>query len=462
VTELSFPQANLDAESAVLSSLMLTQESLEAVRGVLTAEDFYANANSWIFRAICTLDGVGGKVDVVTVFQWLQSQGRADQVGGTPYLVQIIDATPAVAHVVDHAKIIADLALQRRAVARAQLMAAEGSHPLPKPVGEWIRGHESAISEIARGRDGRSAPQSLGEVTLSVVHEARDRSLRPEAERMTGPPCGLHVLDQRLAGWEAGLYVMAARPGMGKTAALIEILLGLARNTGDLSFLCSAEMPNNQLGARMLSAASRVPLEAIRMGRLVAEDLFAMERAAKELDKIPFSLAHRPKCTVAQVRSAARLTLSEERKRMNNPDLQLGVIGVDYMQIMAGDQGGGRENEVGSISRDLMALAGELNVPIIALSQLNREVEKRDDKRPRMSDLRDSGSIEQDAANILFIYRDEYYNKNSADPGIAEFILGKCRNGPTGTVKLSFRGEFARFENIIESYGSSETRYADD
>jgi replicative DNA helicase len=447
------PICDIDAEQAVLSAIVIAPECLDEVRDALSVEDFYDPRFRLMFQACLDLDAVGTRIDAVSVHTRLRAIDRSEQAGGAAAIAAMNDATPAVAHVLDHAKIVAGLSRQRRFTDIARRIVAEGSAFLREPVHDWMRRAESDIARVAESGESKDQPEGLEVVAKSVIDDVHARMARKDGDTMIGRPCGLWALDKKLSGWETGLYVIAGRPGMGKSALAMTIARGYAeRNQNRLAVFISLEMAKSQLAARVLCADGMVPFPALREGRLSPEHMSDLVAAAGRLARIPVSLAYRPGATVREIRAVARRALRDQRKK-HGDTLQLGMVAVDYLQLAKGLQGNGREAEVGSISRDLKTLSGELDVPILGLSQLNREVEKRDDKRPKMSDLRESGAIEQDADAIMFAYRDEYYNPKTAREGVAEIIIGKQRNGATGTIELGFRGEYVRFDPIVEAAG---------
>jgi len=450
VSENLAPLLDPGAELAILSAILLNPACLDDVLDIVQPSDL-SGAHEIMLRGMVQLDASGVPIDTVTLSRHLRADDRLESVGGAPALFAAIDASPAIGNVLDHARIVADLARQRRIVAVARRIAAEGRSPLAEPLADWIRRVEAdfgAATELETAVDG---PESLDIVAATVVRDAGERMAREDdQDRMVGQPCGLFTLDRKLSGWEPGPYVLAGRPGMGKSALAMTIAKGLAERSNKLSVFVSLEMPKSQLALRALCSEAKVPVESVRRGDITDSQHTALTAAAGSLTRLPLSLAFRPGATVREVRGLVRRALRDQRRKLNRPDLELGFVAVDYIQIATGDKSGNREGEVASISRALMNLAGELGVPVLALSQLNREVEKREDKRPKLSDLRESGAIEQDAAAILFVYRDEHYHPKTARAGVAELIVAKNRNGAAGTIELMFRPEFVRFEQILD------------
>lgn len=457
MTQQQTPICDEEAEDAVISSAILSPDAWEVARDIVVAEDFWVWRNRYIWLALAELDAKGSKFDIVTIAGHLRDSGKLDSIGGTPALARLLDATPAVAHVTDHAGRVAALARQRRIVDASRRIAAEGQ-TIVGSIDDFCSWAESELGSAAEKGQSNDAPSDLGTTAAEVVTSVEERM--KSGSGMAGYPSGLLELDRRISGWNPVLYVIAGRPGMGKTAFAQRVAMGIAEATGKLAFQLSLEMPKEDLASRALSGEARVSLQAIRTGDIKGHE-DALIAAATKLSRLPFSILFRPAATVADVRAAARRALRDQRIK-HGADLEIGCIVVDYMQIMRGDTRGNREQEVSGISRGLMAIAGELKCPVLALSQLNRSVETRDvkNKRPNLSDLRESGAIEQDADTIMFLYRDEYYHEDSPDQGVAECIVAKQRNGPTGTVKLRFSGKYTLFENLAsDNYDFSEMDY---
>jgi replicative DNA helicase len=462
------PPNDLDAEAAVLSAVLLDSTSFDQVQEFLQPEHFYADANRRIFEAVLELENSGRPVDIVSVATFLRDRNRLEQIGGTPYLAQLADATPAVAHIVAHAQVVREKWRLRQLIATCQRFAAEGFGP-PPDVQQFIDLAEQAIFDIARVKDGNN---------VEPVRDAVVRAFKilEEAERrgggITGIATGFTRLDRQCSGMHPGdLYIIAARPGMGKTSFVLNIALNVAaakvespRPNGEEYFeapveepghgvlFCSLEMPKEQLAARLLASEAQVDMSNIRSGRMTREDWSKLTEAASRLARLPLWLDDTPALTLLDLRAKIRrlqaeVTRGESATRARG----LGLIVIDYLQLMQGRRdAGSREQEISELSRGLKQLSKEMRVPVIALSQLNRAVETRTtkDKRPQLSDLRESGAIEQDADCIIFIYRDEYYFKDSEAKGVAEIIVAKQRNGPTGTVLTKFTSEFTRFDNL--------------
>ncbi|MFZ5890342.1 MAG: replicative DNA helicase [Myxococcota bacterium] len=462
------PPNDLDAEAAVLSAVLLDSNAFDQVQETLQAEHFYADANRRIFEAVVDLQNSGRPVDIVSVAGYLRDRNRLEQIGGTPYLAQLSDATPAVAHVAAHAQAVREKWRLRQLIATCQRFAAEG-YATPPDVQKFIDSAEQAVFDIARTPEG---------TTVEPVRDAVVRAFKilEEAERrgggVTGIPTGFTRFDRQCSGLHAGdLYIVAARPGMGKTSFVLNLALNVAatkaqksRSNGEDYFepeveelgygvlFCSLEMPKEQLAARLLASEAQVDMSKIRSGSMTREDWSRLTEAASRLARLPLWLDDTPALTLLDLRAKIRRLQAEVSRGESSTKAQgLGLVVIDYLQLMQGRKdAGSREQEISELSRGLKQLAKEMRLPVIALSQLNRAVETRTtkDKRPQLSDLRESGAIEQDADCIIFIYRDEYYFKDSEAKGVAEIIVAKQRNGPTGTVLTKFTSEFTRFDNL--------------
>lgn len=464
------PPHDLDAEAAVLSAVLLDAGAFDQAYEVLRAEHFYSDANRRVFEAVLDLQGKGQPVDVVSVASWLRSRERLEQVGGTPYLAQLADATPAVAHVGQHARVVREKYRLRQVIATCQQYAAAGYGDCGD-VQEFIDHAEQSIFDIARVPE-RTAVRPVRDAINRAFDLLAAAARRGEA--VTGVPTGFTRLDRQVAGLHPGdLYIVAGRPGMGKTAFVLNIATNAAQahrvrvddphapfgeaeveEPGYGVAFFSLEMPREQLASRLLATEARVDVSKIRSGAIGHEDWNKLTDAAARLGKLPLWLDDTPALGLLDLRAKVRrLKADINRASGDAPRAQkLGLVVVDYLQLMQGRRdAGNREQEISELSRGLKQLAKELEVAVIALSQLNRSVETRTskDKRPQLSDLRESGAIEQDADTIIFIYRDEYYNKDmTAEPGVAEIIVAKQRNGPTGTVKVHYEAAFTRFDNL--------------
>ncbi|HEX4475667.1 MAG TPA: replicative DNA helicase [Polyangiaceae bacterium] len=477
-TQGRVPPHDLDAEAAVLSSVLLSTEAFDGVADILRPEHFYSEANRRIFEVIVDLQSTGKPVDVVSVASVLRDRERLQQIGGTPYLAQLSDATPAVAHVEAHARVVREKWRLRQLISTCQRFAAEGYGDCGE-VQNFIDLAEQAVFDIAR------IPETTAvRPVREAIHGAFDIlvAASKRGEGITGVPTGFDRLDKKCAGLHKGdLYIVAGRPGMGKTAFVLNIAVNVASSrrvrttdpgdplgAGDVEQpgwgvgFFSLEMPREQLASRLLGVEARVDVSRIRSGNIKHEDWNKLTDAAARVGRLPLWLDDTPALTLLDLRAKIRRLKAEiGRKTGDGPPAQgLGLVVVDYLQLMQGRRdAGSREQEISELSRGLKQLAKEMEVPVIALSQLNRSVETRTtkDKRPQLSDLRESGAIEQDADTIIFIYRDEYYNQDSTERGVAEIIISKQRNGPTGIVKVRFTPEYTRFDNLAgEGYEFDE------
>jgi replicative DNA helicase len=457
------PPHDLDAEAAVLSAVMLAQEAFDRVAEFLRPEHFYSGANQRIFEAVLALQNDSHPVDVVTVAGWLRDRGLLSQIGGTPYLAQITDAIPTIAHVETHGRTVQAKHRLRRLIGTCQDFAAVGYGDCGDVQG-FIDQAEQAIFDLAR------QPEASSVISLKVAIHGAFGILSEAAKRgggITGFATGFHDLDKMTAGLHPGdLYIVAARPGMGKTSFVLNLAAQLAEprrvavegsgdpgealGTGVVFF--SLEMPREQLASRLLASDAGVDVSKIRSGNIGKEDWINLTESASKLGHLPLWLDDTPAISLLDVRARVRRLQAEiGRRSSDGPKAQrLGLVVIDYLQLMSGRPGvHSREQEISELSRGLKQLAKEMGLAVIALSQLNRSVETRTtkDKRPQLSDLRESGAIEQDADCIMFIYRDDYYFPETTEPDTAELIVAKQRNGPTGKVKLRFNKACTRFEN---------------
>lgn len=442
----------------MLSAVLLERDALDRVQEILAREHFYSPANRWIYEACLALAAEAQPIDAVTVGGWLKSRDRLMEIGGVPYLARIVDAVPAVAHLEAYAKIIREKWRVRAVISTCQRLAAEGYGDVGGVQG-FVDGAEQAIYEIARSPE-TSAVVSIQEAIKSAFGKIQEAARR--GSRITGTATGYYGLDDLSSGLHAGdLVILAARPGMGKTSFALNIAVNVAAPTlvqaedgngeveepGSGVAVFSLEMPRDQIATRLVCSEARVDVGKVRKGLLTGSDWSALTQAASWLSQLPIWIDDTAAITVLDLRYKVRRIQADLARQ----EKKLGLVVVDYLQLMKGRDGvHSREQEISEISRGLKQFAKELKVPVIALSQLNRMVETRagKDKRPQLSDLRESGAIEQDADMILFIYRDEYYNKESSEKGMAEIIVAKQRNGPTGKARLKFIHACTRFDNF--------------
>lgn len=433
------PPQDQDAERSVLGAMLLEPEAVSEVLPLLNPEDFYRSSHARTFGAMVNLYERNEPIDEVTISAELRGQGQLETVGGVTGLAMLTESVPTAANVLYYARIVRERALSRRLINVATAIASTG-YEGRADVDVMLDQAEARIFEITSSRDQRNF------VPLKeVVKEAfrRVEILYEQKSAVTGIPTSFVDLDRMTSGLQpADLIIVAGRPSMGKTALALNVALAASQETKQTTAVFSLEMSKEQLVMRMLCSEARIDSQRLRGGFLKDSDWPKLARTAGVLAEAPLYIDDTGALTILEMRAKAR-RLQAERG--------LGLIVVDYLQLMHGRMGSeGREREISEISRGLKALAKELQVPVMALSQLNRSLEQRQDKRPMLSDLRESGAIEQDADVICFVYRDEYYNTDTPDPGIAEIIIGKQRNGPTGTIKLRFFREHTRFENLAK------------
>lgn len=440
VTELRTLPKNIEAEVAVLGAILLDNEALGVVSEYVTTDDFFKEAHRLIFKAMRELDDKNEPIDLITLTDALKSQGLLEKVEGVAYLASIADAVTTSANVASYAKIIREKAVLRNLIRVSTDIITECYRSEDREISDCLDRAERAIFDVS-SKHAVSQVVPIREVVKESFKQIEERFEKKAL--ITGLSSGFSGLDKLTAGFQpSDLIVIAARPSVGKTALALNIAqnVALRQNVGVVLF--SLEMSKQQIVQRMLCSEARINGMKLRGGFLSDEDWPRLTRAAGLLSESPLYIDDSSGITPFEVKARARRLAMDKEKR-------IGLIVVDYMQLM---RGGGRfesrEREISEISRSLKALAKELNLPVIALSQLNRSLESRQDKRPQLSDLRESGAIEQDADIISFIYRDEVYHRESEEEGIAEVIIAKQRNGPTGVVKLAFLKDFTRFENL--------------
>lgn len=436
------PPQNLEAEQSVLGGILLNNPSLNSVLEILEVGDFYSEAHRKIFAAVVDLSDRNEPCDLITLNNILRDRKHLDQAGGTTYLASLVDNVPSAANIAHYSKIVKEKAILRRLIATATDILNKTYHSGVN-VDTVLDEAEHAIFEISENKI-RPAFFPFKEIIKESVKTIE--KLYARKELVTGVPTGFEKIDDMTSGLQkSDLVIIAGRPSMGKTAFALNIAQYAALEASIPVAVFSLEMSKEQLALRMLSAESRVDSQRIRRGFLGETDWPKLISAASRLSEAPIYIDDTPAITVLEMKAKTRRLKAE---------VDLGLVILDYLQLM---RGGGyresREQEISEISRSLKALAKELHVPVVALSQLNRKVEDRNIKKPQMADLRDSGAIEQDADVIVFIYRDEVYDKSDDNPekGIAEIIIGKQRNGPTGMVKLAFQEKYTRFENLARS-----------
>lgn len=447
--EARIPPQALEAEQSVLGGLLLDTRQWDDVSEILQPDDFYSRGHKAIFEAIRSLHERDDAVDVVTVSEWLENIGSLETVGGVTYLGALANNTPGTANVTAYARIVRERSVLRRLIAASSDIAGRAYAPGGAGSDEILDHAEQLIFDITQ-RDRRSGAAFMPMQSLLTQAVDRIEELYESDQALTGVSTGFSDIDEMTSGLQpSDLVIIAGRPSMGKTSLAMNIAESAAVGSGLPVAVFSMEMPGQQLAMRMLASLGRINAHRIRTGKLGADDWPRLTSAVGLLNEAPIYVDDSPALNPLEVRSRAR-KLFRERGR-------LGLIVVDYLQLMqSSDTTENRATEVSAITRALKILAKELNVPVVVLSQLNRGLEQRPNKRPVMSDLRESGAIEQDADVIFFIYRDEVYNEDSQDKGTAEVIIGKQRNGPTGTVRLTFLGEYTRFENFAPAGFHSE------
>jgi replicative DNA helicase len=457
------PPVDLDAEASVLAESMSDDSGVvfDEMRELLVVSDFYSESNKVIYESLCELREAGQPIDLVSVSRRLRDKGKFNPA----YFEQISMATPAALNVRAHANSVKDKSRLRQAIAQfTTLRALAYTDHGAAGVQEFLEKAEGELSAIAHSNaGGKLGP--LQELMLDVTNAAH--AAKERGGDIIGVPTGFIDLDKETSGLHAGEFrIIAARPGIGKTALLLDEAVRVARKGYAVAFF-SLEMPRMQLGYRMVSSAGRLPSKGMRAGRLEPDEWKKFSDTVENLRKLPVWIDDTAELTLAQMRARVRRLQAEimAGKHPNVTQNRIGAVYVDYLQLLLSPERGNkyatRENIVGSISRGLKILAKELDIPMTAAAQLNREVEKRSSKRPQLSDLRESGSMEQDADTVIFIYRDEYYFADSPDKGVAELSIAKQRNGATGTTKLSFTAEFTRFDNLATGQGYVDGIYPD-
>ncbi|MEO8145750.1 MAG: replicative DNA helicase [Betaproteobacteria bacterium] len=450
---LKVPPHSVEAEQSLLGGLLLDNQAFDKIADLVTAEDFYRDDHRRIFRHLSKLIEHGKPADVVTIAESIEASEDKDRTGGPAYLGSLAQNTPSALNIRRYAELVRERAIQRRLITVATEIAESALTPSGKEVGQMLDEAESRIMEVGeRGQRGTQGFESIQPV-LAKVFERIDHLYRQENKSdVTGLPTGFTDLDEKTAGLQQGdLVIVAGRPSMGKTAFALNMAEHVALKTGAPVAIFSMEMGSSQLAMRLLGSIARVDQHLMRTGRLNDEEWSSISTAMGKLHEAPIYIDETGALNALELRTRAR--------RMYRQAGKLGLIVVDYLQLMsATSDGENRATEISEISRSLKALAKELSVPVVALSQLNRALETRTEKRPMMSDLRESGAIEQDADVILFIYRDEVYYPEKLDAkGRAEVIIAKQRNGPIGTVNLTFLGQYTRFEDQARD-GSWQSR----
>ena len=455
MSALRLPPHSIEAEQSLLGGLLIDNTVWERVGDIVNEADFYRDDHRRIFRQIARLIELGKPADVVTVYEALEKNGEAEHVGGLAYLGEIANSTPSAANVRRYGEIIRERAILRKLVSVGDQIAASALTPSGKDAKTLLDEAEAKVFEIAEaGARTVSGFVPIQPLLGQVVDRIQELYDRDSPAGITGVPTGLADLDEKTSGLQpSDMIVLAARPGMGKTSLALNIAETVAVEAGLPVAVFSMEMPGTQLATRFLSSVGRIDQHKIRTGKLNDEEWQRLTYALGKLHEAPIYIDETPGLNPTDLRARCR--------RLHRQCGRLGLIVIDYLQLMTSlKESDNRSAELSEISRSVKSLAKELHVPIVALSQLNRSLEQRPNKRPVASDLRESGAIEQDADIIMFIYRDEIYNPDSPDKGMAELIISKHRNGSTGTIRMTFLGEFTRFENFAGTYtGSAPPEY---
>ena len=449
IAQLRIPPHSIEAESSVLGGLLLDNGAWDRVGDLLTDSDFYRYEHRLIYAAVGALINATKPADVITTYEQLQGLGKADEVGGLAYLNSLAQYVPSASNIRRYAEIVRERSILRKLVSASDEIATAAFNTQGKPVDKILDEAEQKIFNIgeegSRMKQGFQAMESLVVQLLDRVQEMADNP-----NDITGVPTGFYDLDRLTSGFQAGdMIVLAARPSMGKTALAINIAEHVALHEELPVAVFSMEMGASQLAVRIVGSIGRIDQMHLRTGKLTDDEWPRLTEAIEKLRNVSLHIDETPGLTVSELRANAR-------RLARQCGGKLGLIVVDYLQLMSVSSSMTEENRataVGEISRGLKMLAKELQCPVLALSQLSRGVESRTDKRPMMSDLRESGAIEQDADVIMFIYRDDYYNKDSKEPGVAEIVISKQRNGPTGTVKLAFIKPLTKFESLASGSG---------
>ena len=437
---LKVPPHSVEAEQSVLGGLMLNQEAWDKIVGRVSTEDFYRTAHQIIFDVMGGLANASEPLDVVTISEALHRRSLADKAGGNAYLAEVLESTPSAANIVAYADIVRERSTRRQLIRAANSISDAAYAQDGRTSTDLLDEAENLVFGLSDAKMQDSGPTLVAPVIATVVDRIGHRYTHRDAH--TGVSSGFHDLDRLTTGFQpSDLIIVAARPSMGKTALMMNIAENAVTGGDGAVLIFSLEQSSIQLVTRMISSIGRIDANRLRTGDLSADDWPRFTEAVQHLHGHQLYIDDTPALTPNDVRARARRTKREAGG--------LAMIMVDYLQLMRSPRRyESPVHEVSEISRGLKAIAREMDVPVVCCSQLNRAVERRDNKRPFMSDLRDSGAIEQDADVIAFIYRDEVYNPNTEDKGIAEIIVGKQRNGPTGTIRLSFEGRLTKFENL--------------
>ena len=451
--DLKRPPHSIEAEQAIIGGLMLDNLAWDKVSIIVAEPDFYLTEHRMIYQALTDLSKRDQPFDVITVLENLKSTNHLNDAGGETYLFELANNTPSVANIRAYADIVREKSVQRQLIHVAGDIADSAYNPNGKDVSELLDQAETRVFAIAEQTAREGGPEIIKNILVKTID--RIDHLYHHGSAVTGLTTGLKDLDDITSGLQqSDLIIVAGRPSMGKTTLAMNMAENAAIDSKKPVLVFSMEMPADSLAMRMMSSLGRIDQHRVRTGKLTDEDWPRVTSAVHILSEAPIFIDDTPALSPGEVRARARRLVKEHG--------QLGLIVIDYLQLMKapGFKSDNRTGEISEISRSLKTLAKELHTPVIALSQLNRSLEQRHDKRPIMSDLRESGAIEQDADLICFIYRDEVYNEDSPDKGIAEIIIAKQRNGPIGRVRVAFLGKYTRFEDLAFSGQTTEQDYA--
>jgi replicative DNA helicase len=442
IKNLKLPPHSVEAEQSLLGGLLIDNSALDQVADAISSKDFYRQDHRQIFIHIVDLINSSNPADVITVAESLEKNSELTSAGGMAYLASLAENMPSVANIRGYAKIIRDNSILRNLITVGSDIVEGAFSPKGKDAQQLLDEMEAKLFAVAESESNRLGYKDFQAIVAQVVRDLEERGQNPGT--VTGLSTGFTDLDSLTTGLHGGeLVIIAGRPSMGKTALAMNIAEACGVDQNKAVAIFSMEMGSEQIVTRLLGSVAKVNQQKMRTGKMDEDDWEKIADGLGRLNEAPLFIDEGSALNSYELRARAR-------RLDRSTEGGLGLIVVDYIQLMSalgGQQGENRATEISEISRSLKSLAKELNVPVVALSQLNRNVDSRPDKRPQMSDLRESGAIEQDADVIMFIYRDEVYNPDSADKGIAEIILAKQRSGPIGTVKLTFVGEFTRFEN---------------
>jgi replicative DNA helicase len=450
VEALKIPPYSITAEQSVIGALMLDKQAWDKVADFLIEDDFYRRDHQLIYRAIKILAEKQSPLDVITLSETLEQLGWLEECGGLAYLATLAKETPSAANIVAYAEIVREKSVLRQLISSGSDIADLAFYPQGRQTIELIESAEQKVFHIADQYRRKGTGFSPIKPLLAKAIDRIEMLFQKEGH-ITGASTGFNDFDNLTSGMQpSDLVIVAGRPSMGKTTFAMNIAEHVAIKEQVPVAVFSMEMPGEQLAMRMISSLGRIDQHRVRTGKLEDDEWPRMTSAINILAETKLYIDDTPAMTPTEVRARCRRLAREN-------DGKLGLVVLDYLQLMQSPGSESRVNEISDISRSLKALAKELNVPVIALSQLNRSLEQRPNKRPIMSDLRESGAIEQDADVIVFIYRDEVYNKDTTDKGTAEIIIAKQRNGPIGTTRLTFLGQYTRFENFIHDPYAGES-----